>query len=136
MGRDAAVTFGPASPLFVSSDVPRAVAFYVNALGFELRFALPEDAPFFAIVGRGATQFLLKDPREDDAPLRALPNRELHPNAPWDAFVLVDNPDDLAAELAARPGAPAVQVGERDDGLRGFEVTDPDGHVLFLGRPA
>ena len=27
-------------------------------------------------------------------------------------------------------------LAERDDGLRGFEVIDPDGYVIFLGRPA
>jgi hypothetical protein len=24
---------------------------------------------------------------------------------------------------------------DTDDGLRGFEITDPDGYVLFFGRP-
>ena len=127
---------GPVSPLFVSSDVPRAVSFYRDALGFEVRLAVPPEAPFLAIVGRDAAQLLLKDPRgSDDEPLDPRPNATLHPQAPWDAFVHVADPDALAAELAARSLLDAPTVHDRDDGLRGFELRDPDGHVLFFGRP-
>jgi hypothetical protein len=37
--------------------------------------------------------------------------------------------------LAARGAVFKTPLGDTSDGLRGFEVADPDGHVLFFGRP-
>lgn len=125
-------TLGPASPFLIVDDVPRAVAFYVERIGFELRFAVPPDAPFFAIVGRDAAQLFLKAVDESVHPL---PNASRHAWAPWDAFISVGDPDALAAELAARGTEFHQPLTNRDDGLRGFEVRDADGYVLFFGRP-
>lgn len=123
---------GAVSPFFLVEDVSRAVSFYRERIGFELRFAEPPDAPFFAIVGRDAAQLFLKFVSES---VRPQPNCTRHEWAPWDAFVFVADPDGLAAELATR-GAPFHRaLHDRDDGLRGFEVADADGYVLFFGRP-
>jgi catechol 2,3-dioxygenase-like lactoylglutathione lyase family enzyme len=109
------------SPFFIVRDLDRALAFYRDVLGFEVTFA---SGGFFAIVRRGGVQFLLKSVGVDP-----LPNRERHADARWDAFVHVADPDVLAAELSAQ------NVADTDDGLRGFELVDPDGYVLFFGRP-
>jgi hypothetical protein len=55
--------------------------------------------------------------------------------ARWDAFVDVPDPDALAAEFAARNVEFSEPLRDTDDGLRGFEVKDADGYVLFFGRP-
>jgi hypothetical protein len=45
------------------------------------------------------------------------------------------DPDALAADLGDH-GAPfGAPLMDTHDGLRGFEITDPDGYVLFFGRP-
>jgi catechol 2,3-dioxygenase-like lactoylglutathione lyase family enzyme len=127
------VRLGGISPFFLVDDVSRAVRFYRERLGFELRFAEPADAPFFAIVGRDGTQLFLKCVSESVHPQ---PNPTRHEWAAWDAFVFVADPDALAAELATR-GAPFHrELHDRSDGLRGFEIADADGYVLFFGRPA
>jgi catechol 2,3-dioxygenase-like lactoylglutathione lyase family enzyme len=119
------------SPFFIVSDVDRTIAFYCDKLGFETRFREPEDAPFFAIIGREGVQIFVKSDK-DVAPL---PNHKRHPFMRWDAFVYAPDPDVLAAEFAG-DGAPFGQpLQDTHDGLRGFEVTDPDGYVLFFGRP-
>lgn len=44
-------------------------------------------------------------------------------------------PDALAVEFAKR-GAPfSNPLQDTNDGLRGFEITDPDGYILFFGCP-
>ena len=43
--------------------------------------------------------------------------------------------DALAAEFSGRGTAFGEPLKDTHDGLRGFEITDPDGHVLFFGRP-
>ena len=113
------------SPFFIVGDLAESVRFYRYRLGFEVRFSAPDDHPFFAIVGRDSVQILLKAISDEVQPQ---PNHTRHEWAPWDAFVSVDDPDALATEFDA-------VVAVRDDGLRGFEVRDPDGYVLFFGRP-
>jgi hypothetical protein len=47
----------------------------------------------------------------------------------------VPEPDALAAEFAARNVDFFVPIQNNDDGLRGFEVEDADGYILYFGRP-
>ena len=63
------------------------------------------------------------------------PNARRHPWAAWDAFVYIDDPDALAREYGAAGIAFHVALRNREDGLRGFEIADPDGYILFFGRP-
>jgi len=55
--------------------------------------------------------------------------------ARWDAFVIVPDPDALAAEYASRNVEFFTPLRNNDDNLRGFELKDADGYVLFFGRP-
>ena len=128
-------TLGPISPFFIVLDVPRAVEFYTQKLGFEVRFSDPET-PFFSIVGRDSVQILLKDVSDKVGPqVRPEPNHTRHEWAPWDAFVFVEDPDALATEQGSRGVTFHKEIVDREDGLRGFEVCDRDGYVLFFGRP-
>ncbi len=96
------------APFFIVRDVPAALAFYRDRLGFEITFQGPEpDDIFFGIVQR-------------------------------DAYLHVPDPDALAAEFASRQVEffRTIEDSENgDDGLRGFELKDLDGYVLFFGRP-
>jgi len=64
-----------------------------------------------------------------------LPNWKRHPFMEWDAYVYAPDPDALAAEFAERGVEFSAGLQDTDDGLRGFEISDPDGYVLFFGRP-
>jgi len=119
------------SPFFVVSNVGRTIEFYCKKLGFETTFQEPEQNPFFAIIRRDGAQILLKS----EAGVTPLPNPQRHPSMRWDAFVYVSDPDSLADEFAAHDTAFSKSLKDTADGLRGFEVTDPDGYVLFFGRP-
>ena len=130
-------TLGAVSPLLIVTRLRRSIVFYCTRLGFEVRYATPQDEPFFAIVGRGQAQLMLKDPRVDASEtIQAAPNVTRHANAPWDAFVATLDPDALAAELTNRDMTLSSPLEARTDGLIGFAVKDPDGYVLFFGRPA
>jgi catechol 2,3-dioxygenase-like lactoylglutathione lyase family enzyme len=119
------------SPFFVVSDVGRSIGFYRDRLGFDVTLAEPADAPFFAIVVRDGAQLFLKS----EAGVEPLPNARRHRNLRWDAYVHAPDPDALAADFAKTGTAFSAPLGDTHDGLRGFEVEDPDGHVLFFGRP-
>jgi catechol 2,3-dioxygenase-like lactoylglutathione lyase family enzyme len=119
------------SPCFIVSDVDQSIAFYRDKLGFESRFRAPDEGAFFAIVGRDGAQIFVKS----DKDVSPLPNSQRHPYMRLDAFVYAPNPDALAEEFAGRGVAFSEPLKDTDDGLRGFELRDPDGYVLFFGRP-
>jgi len=119
------------SPFFIVSDVAQTIAFYCDKLGFEIRFKQPDPAPFFAIIGRDGAQIFVKS----DKDVSPLPNPKRHHYMAWDAFVYAPDPDALAAEFADHGAAFSSPLTDTHDGLRGFEIRDPDGYVLFFGRP-
>ena len=122
------------SPFFIVSDVPSSLAFYRDRLGFEISFQGPApDDIFFGIVCRGGAQILLKD--VGVAPQPNCQRDVKRGIARWDAYVHVPDPDALAAEFALRRVAFSEPLKNTDDGLRGFELKDVDGYVLFFGRP-
>lgn len=122
------------APFFIVRDVPTALAFYRDRLGFEITFQGPApDDIFFGIVQRGGAMIMLKQ-----VGVAPLPNylRDIGKGwARWDAYLHVPDPDALAAEFASRHVEFYRPLQDDDDGLRGFELQDADGYVLFFGRP-
>ena len=125
---------GGVSPLFIVKNVPEALAFYRDKLGFEITFEGPEpDDIFFGIVQRGRAMIMFKD-----VGVEPLPNytRDVKKGiARWDAYVYVPDPDALAAEFASRGVEFLTPLMDNHDDLRGFEIEDAGGYVLFFGRP-
>ena len=122
------------APFFIVKNVPAALSFYCDRLGFDITFQGPEPADiFFGIVERGAAMIMLKD-----VGVEPLPNykRDVQKGwARWDAYLYVPDPDALAAEYSSRNVEFSRPLQDDDDGLRGFELQDADGYVLFFGRP-
>jgi catechol 2,3-dioxygenase-like lactoylglutathione lyase family enzyme len=122
------------APFFIVRNVPDALAFYRDRLGFEVLFAGPEPADiFFGIVRRGAATIMVKAVGVEPIPNHT---RDIGQGwARWDAYLDVPDPDALAAEYAARGLEFFEPLRDDDDGLRGFALRDADGYVLFFGRP-
>ena len=122
------------APFFIVKNVPAALSFYRDSLGFEITFQGPnEDDIFFGIVQRGAAMIMLKEVGVDPVPNYT---RDIKKGiARWDAYLHVPDPDALAAELSSRNVGFFQPLSDNDDGLRGFEVIDADGYVLYFGRP-
>ena len=125
------------APFFIVKDVPAALTFYRDSLGFDITFQGPEpDDIFFGIVKRGAAMIILKDIGVDPIPNYT---RDIKKGiARWDAYINVPDPDALFAEFSSRGVEffqPLRNDDDGDDGLRGFEVKDADGYMLFFGHP-
>ena len=123
-------TLGPATPFLIVSDVSLSLKHYCDGLGFECRFKSTEEDLFFALVGRGQAQIMIKD-----VGLAPLPNPARHGEAPWDVFIFCKDPEVLIKEITDRGVVPTPSIATRDDGLHGFEIADPDRYVCFFGRP-
>lgn len=122
------------APFFIVRNVPAALAFYRDRLGFDITFQGPDpDDIFFGIVQRGGAMIMLKDVGVEPVPNHT---RDVEKGwARWDAYLHVPDPDALAAEFLSRNIELFRPLQDDDDGLRGFEVQDADGYVLFFGRP-
>ena len=118
------------APFFIVRNLDAALAFYHDQLGFDITFRGPAEDAFFAIVCRGRAMIMLKVVGVD-----ALPNYKREPGARWDAYINVTDPDALAAEYLSRNIEFSAPLKNDGDGLRGFELKDADGYVLFFGRP-
>jgi catechol 2,3-dioxygenase-like lactoylglutathione lyase family enzyme len=125
---------GAIAPLFIVRDVPIALAFYRDKLGFEITFQGPEENDiFFGIVQRDVAMIMMKA-----IDVEPVPNytRDIgHGIARWDAYFYVPDPDALVEEFAARGVEFFTPLSINSDRLKGFEVKDADGYLLYFGRP-
>ena len=122
------------APFFIVKNVPAALSFYRDRLGFDIAFQGPsEDDIFFGIVRRDAAMIMLKAIGVDPVPNYTQDIKK--GIARWDAYLHVPDPDALAAEFLSRDIEFSAPLKDTGDGLRGFELKDADGYVLFFGRP-
>jgi catechol 2,3-dioxygenase-like lactoylglutathione lyase family enzyme len=123
------------APFFIVKNVPAALSFYRDRLGFDITFQGPSaDDIFFGIVQRGGATIILKAIGVDPVPNYT---RDIKQGiARWDAFLHVPDPDALAAEFSSRNVEFFLPLKDdyAEDGLRGFEVKDADGYLLFFGH--
>ena len=120
------------SPFFIVADLKASVAFYVDKLGFDIHYMGPDDDPFWAMVGRDNITIMLKAIAKN---IKPVPNHTRHEWARWDAYISTNDPDALFEEYSSTEITFHQPLRNDGDGLRGFEVEDADGYVLFFGRP-
>ena len=122
------------APFFIVKNVPAALRFYQDRFGFDITFQGPgDDDIFFGIVQRGGAMIMMKDIGVDPIPNYT---RDIKKGiARWDAYLHVPDPYTLASEFLLRKVEFFQPHGNNDDGLRGFEVKDADGYLLYFGRP-
>jgi catechol 2,3-dioxygenase-like lactoylglutathione lyase family enzyme len=129
-----APSIGGIAPCFIVRDVPATLSFYRDQLGFDVTFEGPSpDDLFFGIVQRDHAMLMFKS-----IGVQPTPNytRDVKQGwLPWDAYLYVPDPDALAAEFEGRRVTFHRPLHDNDDRLRGFEVQDVDGYVLYFGRP-
>jgi catechol 2,3-dioxygenase-like lactoylglutathione lyase family enzyme len=115
-------------PILFVRDVPEAIAFLTRVLDFELGSAWPDDAPFYAVLARGA----------DELHLNLRPGEGRF--GPASVIVLCDDVDTLFASfrerglaVPARANSP-VHEGPLDQtwGTREVYIDDPSGNTLVF----
>jgi len=119
-------------PFFIVANLKTSVSFYVDKLGFEVRYTGPDDGPYWAIVGQDNVSIMLKTITPD---IKPIPNHTRHEWAAWDAYISTPEPDKLFDEYRSHDVSFKKPIQDNSDNLRGFELEDADGYVLFFGRP-
>ena len=116
---------------YQTRDVTRAVAFYTQHLGFELKH---QQGDAFANVSCRGTDVLLSGPESSGA--RPLPNGRQQEPGGWNRLVLAV--DDLASVVANMKDRGLtfrsdIVVGP---GGKQIQLLDPDGNPIELFEPA
>ena len=106
-------------------DVEASAAWYIDHLGFEGRFVDPGSEPNYGGIGRDDVELHLQWHSADEWASGGAAGNVYR--------FLVDDPDELLAEIAARSEAlRGRQVADTEWGTREFGLYDPDGNALFF----
>lgn len=122
-GCSEACNFIGVGPVIPVPDVEAAVAFYCDQLGFDLDFVMGDPPDHGSVTqGRVGVQFTLAH-----APAAA----SRYPG--WFYF-FVEGIDALATDYSARGLHFTQPLGDREYGMREFELTDLNGFRLRFGQ--
>jgi predicted enzyme related to lactoylglutathione lyase len=122
--------FKGVSPSFLVDDVVKSAEFYRDVLGFSFDRYWGEP-PCFVIVIRDYAEISLGNP---GSPGLMRPNRKAHPDAAWDAYIWVEDVENLHRELNAK-GAKIIRGPESTFyNTREIEVEDCNGYVICFGQ--
>lgn len=116
-------------PVFLTRDIPRTLEYYTQKLGFEV-LGTWQEPPVYAIIARDryAIHFRCAEP----GPI----NPEKYGEELLDAYVHVEDADDLFAEFSGRDVEVMRPLGDMPWGSREFVLRDCDGRLLAFGADA
>lgn len=122
----------PVSVRYIVADVPAAVDFYTNLLGFQP--AMP-PGPGFAALSRGDLRLLLNQPGAGGAG-QAMPDGTLPQPGGWNRIqIQVDDLETFVAELN-EAGAHFRNEIVAGRGGKQILLQDPSGNLIELFEPA
>ena len=119
------------APYFIVEDVVTTANFYRDKLGFQYdRFW--GEPPCFCMVNRSGIVIMLGQ-LEESGLMR--PNGTVEGDSgPWDAYVWVENADDLYSEFKSKGVTIARQICDQAYGCRDFDILDLNGYRLCFGQ--
>jgi catechol 2,3-dioxygenase-like lactoylglutathione lyase family enzyme len=122
---------GTVSVRYMIDDVPAAIAFYTNHLGFTLEL---DASPAFASVSRDGVRLLLSGPTSSAG--RPMPDGTKPGPGGWNRIHFIV--DDIDAEVARLRDAGARFRNDILAGPGGKQILlqDPSGNVVELFQPA
>jgi catechol 2,3-dioxygenase-like lactoylglutathione lyase family enzyme len=107
--------------IFVVRDIAASLAYFQDALGFDVAFTYGEPT-FYAGVCRGAVTIHLHAPTQTSRPAGAS-----------SLSVFVGSADDLYRELVERRARILKEPATYPYGMRDFNVVDLDGNTIIFG---
>jgi glyoxylase I family protein len=116
---------------YQTRDVNRAVAFYTQHLGFELKH---QQGSAFASVSCGGVDLLLSGPASSGA--QSMPNGELQTPGGWNRLVLAVTDLPAVVEVLRDRGIRFRNEIITGPGGKQIQVLDPDGNPVELFEPA
>ena len=104
------------------SDMKQSLEFYTKVLGFELTFGWNEPVDY-AVLKRGDVSIHLTSGVESG---------QISKNPVL--YIFVYDVDLLFDEIVAKGGEVKNDPGDREYGMRDFDIEDPDGYMITFGK--
>lgn len=103
-------------------DIQGSLDFY-QKIGFKIEF-LWQDPPSYAVLsaGEASLHLSLLAPEHRDRKVRSV------------LYIFVHDVDQMYQRCKDAGLDFAVEIDDRDYGMRDFEINDPDGHLLTFGK--
>ena len=114
------------APQFLVDDLPAAIAYYRDRLGFEPDFVYES---FYASVSRDGFSIHLKC-----APKTVADRTHRKQHEHLDAYIGIRGIETLFAELKSKGAYITRSLDERPWGCKDFYVEDPDGYILCFSE--
>ena len=115
--------FSHASTVWPVQDMEASLAYYTDILGFEVTFTW-EQPITYAVLKRGniTINLVIRDDMPADyKPLAAL-------------YVFVHDVDALWTDFTAKGAKVLNPIGDREYGMRDFDLQDPNGYRIVIGK--
>jgi len=113
--------FQSVSPFLGVEDLPAALAFYRDKLGFSLAWEWGQPAEMAAVC-------------RDAVELTLATRSDAKPGGISRLYLQVGGVDSYHAQLQAAGVAISVAIDDRPYGMRDFSIIDPAGNVLCFGQ--
>lgn len=115
-------------PQFFTADLEATLRYYQNQLGFKIQFVHGEPAFYAGMIRDGQSLFFRVVDSMPIPPLTKFEEEHL------DAYIQVDQIDDLYTEYQSRNVTFVREIGTTPWGVREFVVKDGDGRLLCFGQ--
>lgn len=116
--------FSHSSPIFPVDNPLETAEYYRDVLGFDINFKWEDPTTYVVINRDDAVGIHLVKKEHDFQP------SSMHPSL----FIFVHDVDAVHEEFQ-KSGANIVHpIGDRDYGMRDFDVKDPNGFILVFGK--
>jgi uncharacterized glyoxalase superfamily protein PhnB len=124
--------FKKLTPNLLVANVERSLAFYVDVLGFERGFTVPDQSPFaFASVTGGGVEIFFNDAATAIKEYAGFAGKPL--GATGTMYVEVEGVAALHDRLEGRVTVVAP-LATQFYGMREFAIEDPDGYVITFAE--
>lgn len=114
-----------AAAVFQVSDLPRAIAFFEDVLGFEQEFIYGEP-PMYGALQRDEISIHLSAANSPDKVAKL---------GRGSAYVFCDEVDNYYDQVVQRGAVVTLPLAAKPYGMRDFQVKDPDGNLVGFGKP-
>jgi uncharacterized glyoxalase superfamily protein PhnB len=115
--------------ILITTDFPRALAYWQDKLGFAVT-GVWDEPPGFAMLARDGCRVMIGAAK---VPHEITPYWKIRSGL-WNAYFWVDDAATLFTEMKSSGATIDYELEDKPYGVREFGIQDPDGHDIGFGQ--
>ena len=115
--------FSHAATILAVKDMQISIAYYCNQLGFDLTFTWGEPVEYAVLNREEAVSIHLSKSSQD-----------IGSGNHTALYIFVHDVDRVYEEFQSKEVTITTPIGDRDYYMRDFDLKDPDGHIITIGK--